>query len=64
MKRLSDRVMSLKIEIEGVMFKFVSGHAPQVGCELDEKEKLWSKLDEVMESIPRDKRVVMVRQQR
>ncbi|KAK3539596.1 hypothetical protein QTP70_010249 [Hemibagrus guttatus] len=30
-KRVSDRVMSLKLEIEGVMLNVVSGYAPQVG---------------------------------
>ncbi|KAF7649688.1 hypothetical protein LDENG_00137590 [Lucifuga dentata] len=58
-KRVSDRVMSLKLEIEGVMFNVVSGYAPQVGCELEEKEKFWSELDEVMQSIPRGERVVI-----
>ncbi|KAF7651843.1 hypothetical protein LDENG_00104720, partial [Lucifuga dentata] len=37
----------------------VSGYAPQVGCELEEKEKFWSELDEVMQSIPRGERVVI-----
>ncbi|KAK3572554.1 hypothetical protein QTP86_000438 [Hemibagrus guttatus] len=32
-KRVSDRVMSLKLEIEGVMLNVVSGYAPQIGCE-------------------------------
>ncbi|KAK2893531.1 hypothetical protein Q8A73_016015 [Channa argus] len=54
-KRVSDRLMSLKLEVEGVMFNVVSGYAPQVGCELEEKEKFWSELDEVMQSIPREK---------
>ncbi|KAK3517257.1 hypothetical protein QTP70_001616, partial [Hemibagrus guttatus] len=58
-KRVSDRVMSLKLEIEGVMLNVVSGYAPQVGCELEEKERFWSELDEVMESIPTDERVVI-----
>ncbi|KAK3556835.1 hypothetical protein QTP70_022272, partial [Hemibagrus guttatus] len=58
-KRVSDRVMSLKLEIEGVMLNVVSGYAPQVGCELKEKEKFWSELDEVMESIPTGERVVI-----
>ncbi|KAK3573336.1 hypothetical protein QTP86_022730 [Hemibagrus guttatus] len=58
-KRVSDRVMSLKLEIEGVMLNVVSGYAPQVGCELEEKERYWSELDEVMESIPTGERVVM-----
>ncbi|KAK2921479.1 hypothetical protein Q8A73_000964 [Channa argus] len=59
-KRVSDRLMSLKLEVEGVMFNVVSGNAPQVGCELEEKEKFWSELDEVMQSIPRGWRVLGV----
>ncbi|KAK3548411.1 hypothetical protein QTP70_012651 [Hemibagrus guttatus] len=58
-KRVSDRVMSLKLEFEGVMLNVVSGYAPQVGCELEEKEKFWSELDEVMESISTVERVVI-----
>ncbi|KAK3517633.1 hypothetical protein QTP70_013645 [Hemibagrus guttatus] len=58
-KRVSDRVMSLKLEIEGVMLNVVSGYAPQVGCDLEEKERFWSELDEVMESIPTGERVVI-----
>ncbi|KAK3569450.1 hypothetical protein QTP86_030087 [Hemibagrus guttatus] len=58
-KRVSDRMMSLKLEIEGVMLNVVSGYAPQVGCELEEKERFWSELDKVMESIPTGERVVI-----
>ncbi|MCI4379298.1 hypothetical protein PGIGA_G00226350 [Pangasianodon gigas] len=58
-KRVSDRVTSLKLEIEGVMLNVVSGYAPQVGCELEEKERFWSELDEVIESIPTGERVVI-----
>ncbi|KAK3548393.1 hypothetical protein QTP70_012635 [Hemibagrus guttatus] len=58
-KRVSDRVMSLKLKIEAVMLNVVSGYAPQVGCELEEKERFWSELDEVMESIPTGERVVI-----
>ena len=51
--------MSRKREIEGVMFNVVNGYASQVGCGLEEKEKLWSEIDEVMQSIPRDEREVI-----
>ena len=37
----------------------VSGYPPQVGYEMEEKEKYWSELDEVVESIPREERVVI-----
>ena len=52
--------MSLKLENEGMMFNVVSGYAAQVGCELEEREKFWSEVDEVIQSIPRDKRVGML----
>ncbi|KAK2921796.1 hypothetical protein Q8A73_001281 [Channa argus] len=42
------------------MFNVVCGYAPQVGCELEEKENFWSELDEVMQSIPRGRRVLGV----
>ncbi|MCJ8749472.1 hypothetical protein PDJAM_G00176630 [Pangasius djambal] len=58
-KRVSDRVMRLKLEIEGVMLNVVSGYAPQVGCELEERERFWSELDEVIESISTGERVVI-----
>ncbi|KAK3570685.1 hypothetical protein QTP86_025027 [Hemibagrus guttatus] len=51
--------MSLKLEIEGVMLNVVSGYAPQISCELEEKERFWSELNEVMESIPMGERVLI-----
>ncbi|KAK3523724.1 hypothetical protein QTP70_009262 [Hemibagrus guttatus] len=42
-----------------LMLNVESGYAPQVGCELQEKERFWSELDEVMESIPTGERVVI-----
>ncbi|TRY92459.1 hypothetical protein DNTS_028165, partial [Danionella cerebrum] len=35
-KRVSDRVISLKLEIEGVVLNVASCYAPQVGCKLEE----------------------------
>ncbi|KAK3541900.1 hypothetical protein QTP86_008111 [Hemibagrus guttatus] len=37
----------------------VAPYGPGVGCELEEKERFWSELDEVMESIPTGQRVVI-----
>ncbi|XP_061621461.1 uncharacterized protein LOC133474126 [Phyllopteryx taeniolatus] len=58
-KRVSDRVMRLKFEIEGVMCNVISGYAPQVGCDLEVKEKFWKELDDVVLSIPDRERVVI-----
>ena len=50
-KRRSDMMMSVKMEIEGVMVNVISAaYAPQVGCELEEKEDFWNDLDEMVES--------------
>ncbi|KAK3528813.1 hypothetical protein QTP70_011605 [Hemibagrus guttatus] len=38
---------------------YLDGRSYQVGCELEEKERFWSELDEVMESIPTGERVVI-----
>ncbi|KAI5619089.1 hypothetical protein C0J50_21120 [Silurus asotus] len=58
-KRVSDRVMIVKLEVEGVMINVISAYASQVGCEMEEKEKFWSKLDEVVTSEPKNKRLVI-----
>ncbi|KAI5611439.1 hypothetical protein C0J50_9221 [Silurus asotus] len=41
-KRVSDRVMIVKVEVEGMMINVISVYAPQVDCEMEEKERLWS----------------------
>ncbi|KAF7706368.1 hypothetical protein HF521_019622, partial [Silurus meridionalis] len=52
-KRVSDRVMNMKLEVEGVMINVISAYASQVGCEMEEKEKYSSELDEVVDGVPR-----------
>ena len=58
-RRVSDRVMSVKLEIEGMMMNVISAYAPQMGCEMEYKEDFWSELDEVVESVSKDERVVI-----
>ncbi|KAJ8376012.1 hypothetical protein SKAU_G00065920 [Synaphobranchus kaupii] len=58
-RRVSDRVIALKLVREGVMVNVISAYAPQVGCEMEEKEEFWSVLDEVVESVPARERVVI-----
>uniref|UniRef100_A0A8C4QLM4 Endonuclease/exonuclease/phosphatase domain-containing protein n=1 Tax=Eptatretus burgeri TaxID=7764 RepID=A0A8C4QLM4_EPTBU len=59
-RRVSDRVMSVKLEIEGVMMNVISAYAPHMGCQMEYKEDFWSELDEVVESVSKDERVVMM----
>ena len=58
-KRKSNTMMSVKMEIEGVMVNVISAYAPQVGCELEEKEDFWNDLDEMVESMHKGERVLI-----
>ncbi|KAI5093802.1 hypothetical protein C0J45_15526 [Silurus meridionalis] len=53
-KRVSDRVMIVKLEVEWLMITVISAYAPQVGCEMEEKEKFWTEINEVVEGVPRN----------
>ena len=54
-----DRIMYMKLDIEGVMMTVISAYAPQVGCLSEDKDKFWTDLDEVVESIPKEERLVI-----
>ncbi|KAK3546355.1 hypothetical protein QTP70_025768 [Hemibagrus guttatus] len=62
MKQLEQEIAELKrkdAEMEELSHAEDPIHFLQVGCELEEKERFWSELDEVMESIPTGERVVI-----
>ncbi|KAI5094295.1 hypothetical protein C0J45_16019 [Silurus meridionalis] len=59
MNRVSDRVMYVKLELEGLMINVISAYALQVGCEMEEKERFWSELNEVVDGVPRKERLVI-----
>ncbi|KAI5098155.1 hypothetical protein C0J45_11882 [Silurus meridionalis] len=41
-KRVSDIVMNVKLEVEGVMINVIIAYTSQEGCEMEEKETFWS----------------------
>ena len=47
------------MELDGVMLNVISAYAPQVGCIREEKETFWLDLDETVEKIPRNERIVV-----
>ena len=57
--RVSGRIICLKMELEGVMLNLINAYAPQVGCIREEKETFWLDLDETVEKIPRNERIVV-----
>ncbi|KAI5626699.1 hypothetical protein C0J50_13659 [Silurus asotus] len=52
-KRLSDRMIIVKLEVEGMMINVI------VCCEMEAKEKFWCQLDEVVDGVPRNGRLVI-----
>ena len=52
--------MYMKLDIEGVMMTVISVYAPHAGCLREEKDKFWTDLDEVVESIPKEEGLVIV----
>ncbi|KAI5091794.1 hypothetical protein C0J45_19000 [Silurus meridionalis] len=41
------------------MINVISAYGPQVGCEMEEKEKFWSELDEVLDGVPKKEQLVI-----
>ncbi|XP_051784652.1 uncharacterized protein LOC127528083 [Erpetoichthys calabaricus] len=58
-KRVSDRVMIMKLEIGGVMMNVVNAYVQQVGCAMGEKEDFWSEMNEVMNSVQKGQKMVI-----
>ena len=50
-KRVSDRMM--------YTMTVVSAYVPHVGCLMEQKDNFWTDLDQAVESIPREERVVI-----
>ena len=44
-KRIGDRILSLKMVLEQETFNIISAYAPQIGLEEQEKRKFWEDLE-------------------
>ena len=58
-KRVSDRLMAMKLEVNGSILNIVSAHAPQVNNSMEEKNDFWEDLDGLIESISTEERIVL-----
>ena len=58
-KRISDRLMAMKLEVNGSILNIVSAYAPQVNYSMEEKNDFWEDLDELIESISKEERIVL-----
>ena len=58
-KRMSDRLMAMKLEVKGFILNIVSAYAPQVNNNMEEKNHFWEDLDKLIESISKEERIVL-----
>ncbi|XP_065662616.1 uncharacterized protein LOC136085255 [Hydra vulgaris] len=58
-KRVSDRVICVKLEIDRVVMNVISAYAPQVGCDMEEKEEFWREVDEVVLQVPLEEKMIL-----
>ena len=58
-KRMSDRLMAMKLEVKGSILNIVSAYAPQVNNSMEEKNDFWEDLDELIESVPKEEEIVL-----
>ena len=58
-KRVSDRLMAMKLEVNGSILNIVSTYAPQVNNSMEEKNDFWEDLDELIERISKEEKIVL-----
>ena len=58
-KRVSDRLMAMKLEVNGSILNIVSAYAPQINYSIEEKNYFLEDLDWLIESISKEERIVL-----
>ncbi|XP_047263693.1 craniofacial development protein 2-like [Capsicum annuum] len=56
-KRVSERLISIKLVSGGSSVNIISAYAPQVGLDKEEKKSFWEVLDEVVRAVPRTEKL-------
>ena len=59
MKRVSNRLIAIKLEVKSLKLNIVSTYAPQVGNSMEEKNDFWQHLNGLIESISIQKEIVV-----
>ena len=58
-KRVSDRLIAMKLEIKGSILNIVSAYAPQVNNSIKEKNDFLQDLDGLIESVSKQEKIVL-----
>ena len=57
--RITYRIMALQLVIAKGKMNVLSVYTPQTGCTDEDKDNFWKKLDEVLQSIPANEKVIL-----
>ena len=57
-KKMSDRLMAMELEVNGSILNIISAYAPQVNNSMEEKNDFWEDLDGLIKSISTEERIV------
>ena len=57
-KRVSDRLMAMKLEVKGSILNIINAYAPKVNNNMEEKNDFWEDLDGLIESTSKEERIV------
>ena len=58
-KRVSDRLIAIKLEVKGSILNIVNAYAPQVNNSMEEKNDFWEDLDGLIKSVSKQERIVL-----
>ena len=58
-KKVSDRLMAMKLEVKRFILNIVSAYAPQLNNSMEEKNDFWEDLDGLIESVSKEERIVL-----
>ncbi|XP_058008954.1 uncharacterized protein LOC131183079 [Hevea brasiliensis] len=56
-KRVGDRIILVKLVLEGKTINVVSAYAPQIGLDSESKQMFWEDMDDLMQSIPNEENI-------
>ena len=58
-KKVSDRLMTMKLEVKGSILNIVGVYAPQVNNSMEEKNDFWQDMDGLTESVSKQEKIVL-----
>ncbi|XP_070041636.1 uncharacterized protein [Nicotiana tomentosiformis] len=56
-RRVNDKMLSIKLVVNGFTFNMISAYVPQVGLREEIKKRFWEDLDEVVHGFPQSEKV-------